>query len=450
MKLPPPRNNPEFNFQNLYRAYLDCRKNKRYTYHAAKFELNLERELLKLEHDLQTQTYKISRSICFVVTIPTLREVFAATFRDRVVHHLLYNFLEPIFEPKLIDQSFACRKSKGTHQSLEYLSASLRKITHNNTRPAYFLHLDIKGFFMSLDKNILYGLIEKEVKNPKLLWLTKLIIFADPTENFLSKSPQSLFNQVPQHKSLFHAPKDRGLPIGNLSSQFFANVYLNGIDQFAKHKMKVKYYLRYVDDMLFLSNDLEELKIWRDGVNEFIENRLGLKLNFKKQILQPVDKGIDWLGYFVRPESVLIRPRVVKAFKRKLYIFNQILQNSLFETQDEKSSQLLILLPVVIPDFCTTKIRNDKNAKLGNKTVKGQLSLPFTDPNPSIEVIEKMLATINSYFGHFGHANTYQLKKHLYNKHFQKLNEYIEPKNKHFSTMQMKNIFIAKSKKTEK
>src|SRR3989339_1681092 len=159
-----------FNFQNLYKAYISCRRHKRNTYHAAEFEVNYESELLKLEEELQDHNYKLGRSICFVVKEPTLREIFAATFRDRVVHHLLYNYLEPIFESKFIDQSYACRKNKGIHNSLNDLKKYLRKITKNNNQKAYFLHLDIKGFFMSLGKDVLFKLISNQIKNPELLW----------------------------------------------------------------------------------------------------------------------------------------------------------------------------------------------------------------------------------------------------------------------------------------
>jgi hypothetical protein len=372
---------PQYNFANLHRAYLDCRQNKRHTYHAAKFELRLESEILKLEQELQSHSYQISRSICFVVTSPTLREVFAATFRDRVVHHLLYNFLNPIFEPKFIAQSFACRKGKGIHPSLKYLQQCLRQVTDNGNKPAYFLHLDIKGFFMSLKKDILLAQITKFIKDPELVWLTELIIFNDPTTNFTNKSEPALFALIPPHKSLFHIPKNQGLPIGNLTSQFFANVYLNELDQFAKRKLKSKHYLRYVDDILFLAQDKEQLLGWRDEVGRFVKDQLGLDLNTKKQILQPVTKGIDWLGYVVKPNRVLVRPRVVRAFKRKLFLINQDLQNL-----------------------------NQKREVLTKKEV------------------EKILATVNSYFGFFRHADTFKLRTKLWDKHFGLIKDYLEPK----------------------
>ena len=381
-----------FNFQNLYKAYLDCRRHKRQTYHAAKFEINFEIELLKLELELQNHTYQPGRSICFVVEEPTLREVFAATFRDRVVHHLLYNFLEPVFETKFIDQSYACRKNKGIHNSLNDLKKYLGKITKNNHQKAYFLHLDIKGFFMSLEKNILFQIISNKIKNPQLLWLTKIIIFSDPTKNFTSKSDKSLLAKIPPHKSLFYVPKNQGLPIGNLTSQFFANVYLNEIDQFIKHKLKTKYYLRYVDDFLILSNNIDQLKDWQNKITSFLKERLCLDINTKKTILKTTGEGMDWLGYIVKPDYIMVCQRIVKNFKIKLFIYNQILKN------------------------------------YSSKNERGQLLLPIFEKNPPLQLIEKILATVNSYFGYFKHANTFKLRNKLWNKNFGLIRNYLEPK----------------------
>ena len=400
-----------FNFQNLYRAYLDCRRHKRKTYHAAKFEFNFESELLKLEEELQNHSYEPGRSICFVVEEPTLREVFAATFRDRVVHHLLYNFLESIFEPKFIHHSYACRKDKGVHQSLKDLQKCLRKTTKNHRRKVYFLHLDIKGFFMSLKKETLCKLITKHVKNPELLWLTKLIIFNDPIKNFVSKGNKALYDKIPPHKSLFHIPENQGLPIGNLTSQFFANVYLNELDQFAKHKLKAKYYLRYVDDFLLLSPDKNQLKEWRGQIISFLKKHLRLELNLQKQIFQTTDKGIDWLGYIIKPNHILIRRRIVKNLKRKLFQYNQSLENN--SPQSEY----------------------------------GQLLLPIFKKDQSLELIEKILATVNSYFGHFKYADTFKLRRHLYENHFQKLKNYLEPKDHGFGALKIKSEFLDRSER---
>lgn len=265
---------------------------------------------------------------------------------------------------------------------------------------------------MSLKKEILFKLISKQVKNPELLWLAKIIIFNDPIKNFTSKGDRSLFDKIPSHKSLFYMPKDQGLPIGNLTSQFFANVYLNELDQFAKHHLKAKYYLRYVDDFLLLHCDKNQLKEWRNEIISFLKKHLQLELNLQKQIFQTTDKGINWLGYIVKPRHILIRRRIVKTFKRKLFLFNQTLENYSERTIEQ-----------------------------------GQLSLPLFENNPSLETIEKMLATINSYFGHFKHANTFKLRKHLWEDHFQKLRNYFEPKNSCFSFLQIKTEFLERSKR---
>jgi len=325
-----------------------------------------------------------------------MREIFAAAFRDRVIHHLLYNFFEPIFEPKFIDQPYACRKGRGSHQSIKDLRVYIRKITDNHRSEAYFIHLDIAAFFMHIKKDILFKIIQRHVRNSEILWLAETIIFNDPSKNFIKKGDTSLFNKIPSHKSLFGVPSGQGLPIGNLSSQFFGNVYLNELDHFVKHTLKAKYYLRYVDDFLLLSKDKEELKQWRNLISEFLEGNLGLELNHKKQILQTTDKGINWLGYIVKPNYILVRRRVIKSLKNRLFRFNQALAG-------------------------------------------------YTEGDPPLELVQKMLAIINSYFGHLRHADTFKLRKHLFENNFHKLTEYIEPKSVCIISFEIESEFLEKA-----
>lgn len=377
----------EFDFKKLYLAYTLCRKNKRNTLNALKFELSAEKKLLRLEKRLKTQTYKPGRSICFVVTEPKIREIFAADFEDRIAHHLLVKYLEPIWESKFIYHSYACRKNKGAVRAVLDLKKTLKK---RFLFSGYYLQIDIRAFFMSIDKKILFALIQKKLKNPSLLWLTQKIIFHNPIENFFKKGQLELFDLLPRNKSLFHTPPLRGLPIGNLISQFFANVYLNEIDQYIKHTLKAENYFRYVDDMVLLHKNPRQLRAWSDKIDVFLQKKLNLALHPEKTVLKPVKTGINFVGYIVKPQYTLVRNRTVKKFKNKLWKFNQ---------------KILTTNPVQPIRLWTPELR-----------------LEF----------QKMLAVINSYYGVFKHADTFKLRRHLYEKHFNILKIYLAPANEDF------------------
>ena len=256
-----------FTFQNLYKAYLDCRKRKTKTLNHLKFTENLEENLLSIEKELQNRTYRPGRSIAFMVQKPKIREIFAADFRDRVVHHLLCNYLNPIFEKVFIYDSWACRKGKGTHGAMLRLKKFAVQLERERERERetkdsrlFYLQAGISSFFTSIDQKILFGLIRKRIKNPEILWLSKTIIFHDCARDIAPKiqSQPRLFEKLPPEKSLFKVARGKGLPIGNLTSQFFANVYLNELDQFVKHNLKAKFYVRYVDDFVILGRNREK------------------------------------------------------------------------------------------------------------------------------------------------------------------------------------------------
>ncbi len=348
---------------------------------------------MKLEQELQGHIYKPGRSICFVVAKPKPREVFAADFRDRVIHHLLVNHLEPIWEKKIIYHSYSCRKDKGAHRAIKNLKKFLKQASQNFSQPTYCLQVDISAFFMSLKKDILFDLINHHLKNPELLWLIKQIIFHDPTENYYQKGDPALFQLIPPHKSLFKVPKNQGLPIGNLTSQFFANVYLNELDQFAKHQLKIKYYLRYVDDLLLLHHDPKQLKIWGQQLNQFLKEKLKLELHPQKTILQLIHKGINFVGFIVYPDHTLIRNRTVRKFKNKLWLFNKKILSLNLE------HPIRLWTPELCRDF------------------------------------QEIFATINSYYGQFKHTDTFHLRQHLYEKHFGILKIYLIPTDKNYSHM---------------
>jgi len=307
----------DLSLENLYRRYYHCRRNKRNTVNALRFEAEQEKRLIELREALVWRTYRPGRSVCFFATRPKLREIFAADFRDRVVHHLLVDHLERIWEPIFIHDSYACRKGKGVHAGVQRLQTFLRQVTANGSRPAWYLQLDIRNYFMRIDKDILFGLLAPKLKDDAARWLTRTLVYHDCTTDFVFRGNPDLIHAVPPHKSLFGTEANKGLPIGNLNSQFFANVYLNGLDQFVKHELKCRHYLRYCDDFILLANDPETLRGWRARIEAWLRDNLALELN-PKQRLAPVSNGIDFLGYIVRREYLLVRRRVVNNLKAKL------------------------------------------------------------------------------------------------------------------------------------
>jgi len=346
-----------FTLEKIYQAYRDCQKRKKNTINYLKFEINREKNLVALLQELKSHNYRISKHICFVVTEPTIREIFAADFRDRIVHHILYNEVKKIFDEGFVENSFANRIGKGTHKGVDKIKEYLMEVSPDT----YYLKLDIRSFFCSINKDILYNIVAEKIKNaPKsygwkkdILWLSNKIIYHDPAKDCHFRGRIELRGLIPKEKSLFHS-NSKGLPIGNLTSQFFANVYLDQLDKFI-YSLGYKYYVRYVDDFIVLG----DREIIQDvpKIKEFLEKRLDLKMHDKKIKFQQVSKGIDFLGYFIKPDYVLVRRKVVGRFKDKMY-------------------------------------------RLENPTIK------------------ELLATANSYFGHFIHANSYKLRKALYEKYF--------------------------------
>ena len=302
----------------LFLAYYDCRKTKRNTVNALRFEANLEENLMKLYCDLIHGTYKPGTSICFVVTHPKAREVWAADFRDRVVHHVLYNRYAQTFYNTFIHDSYACIPGKGTLRAVERLEHFARSASENYSKPLYYLKADIANFFVSIDKPTLLTQISKKITDPWWYNLSELIINHCPRDDVYIKSSQLLMAKVPPHKSLFNSPRHKGLPIGNLSSQFFANVYLNDLDQFAKHVLKCKYYVRYVDDIIILDNDGSRLRTVFDEMSRFASERLGVTFHPNKCEINKFQNGVNFVGYIVKPYRKYIRRSTVRTMYQKI------------------------------------------------------------------------------------------------------------------------------------
>lgn len=303
-------NDGPYPFSELVQAYYDCRRSKRNSASALTFEMNLERNLVKLHDDLLSGNYRPGRSICFVVTRPKAREVWAADFRDRIVHHLMYNHIGASIEATFIADSCACIKGRGTLYATKRLESKIRGATQNWSKPCWYLKLDLANFFVAIDKEVLRKQLATKITEPWWLALAEQILMHDPREDYEVRSPAHLFNRVPQHKRLAAQPSHLGLPIGNLSSQFFANVYLNALDQFAKHELRAKHYIRYVDDFVFLHESSQQLNAWLKEVEAFLPS-LGAKLNPTKTILQPVDRGVDFVGHVIKPWRRTTRKRSV-------------------------------------------------------------------------------------------------------------------------------------------
>ncbi|MBN2090837.1 hypothetical protein JW964_14585 [candidate division KSB1 bacterium] len=397
-----------FTYQQIYRAYLKCRENKRNKPAALNFELNQEELIFNLVDSLNARSYRPTTSTCFYVNQPKPREIFAADFRDRIVHHLVYSRLVDSWEKRFIAQSFACRPEKGTHHAAQQLQTYLRKITRNGKVKAWYLKLDLHNFFMSINKKILFDILIRHCPDAEIRWLLEVIIFHNPTTDYEKRGPQYLQQQVPPHKSLFNVAENYGLPIGNLTSQFFANVYLNELDYFVKHVLKCLYYLRYVDDFILLAESLGELKIWYQEIIHFLDTRLELKLNHHATRLDSIFNGVDFVGYIVRPHYILCRRRVIHNLKQRLIQFQQ--------------KHVTFLLTKIIWNY-------------------------------EFDPLEKLLAQFNSYLGHFRHARTrkvilkiYELFpfiKHYFYPGFRRLVRKYRPK-KHIQTLKAQVVFFTR------
>lgn len=362
-----------FSLKNIYKAYLKCRRRKRNTANALKFELNLEENLVGLQRRLVDRSYRPGRSILFAATKPKLREIFAADFADRVAHHILVAELEKVWEPRFITDSCACRLGKGIHGAQARLRQFIRRVSANGTREAYFIKLDIRNFFNTLDKDVLLQIISKKVRDPELLWLTRTIIYHDCTEDYVPRDRENLLRRVPPHKSLFSQPPDHGLPIGNLSSQFFANVYLDRLDQFVKRELKCRHYLRYADDFVLLDPDPGRLGEWMGRIEEFLRDRLRLELHPRRVGPAPVSNGVDFLGYVVRHNYVLVRRRVVNNLKLRLERY-----------------QKRLVSPCGSDYLCF---------------------------NYEYDLLDELFSCLNSYLGHFRWANSHRLVEALWKRY---------------------------------
>lgn len=293
---------------DLYAAYKDARRRKRRKDYQLAFECNLEAELVRLRNEISERRYRPGPSKCFIIHDPKMREVFAAQFRDRIVHHLLYNYIAPFLESGFIQDSYSCIRGRGTHYGIKRLGERIRDASYNYSRPCYILKLDIVGYFMHINRHILLRTCLESLKPfhsgmdyPIVEYLLKTIIQDNPVEHCLRIGPVSDWDQLPDSKSLFCSPGGCGLPIGNLTSQLFSNVYLNILDQRMVALTGPDSYGRYVDDAYVVGRSRVQLKALIPKAEAILEDELGLKLNRDKVSIYSAYRGVEFLGAYLKP-----------------------------------------------------------------------------------------------------------------------------------------------------
>ncbi|MFH1111902.1 MAG: reverse transcriptase/maturase family protein [Patescibacteria group bacterium] len=285
---------------NLFSAWDKFKHDKQQKRDVQKFSWQLEQNIFQLHHDLKYHMYKHQPYTSFYINDPKQRHIHKASVRDRVLHHAVFSILNPLFEETFISHSFSCRIDKGTHAGVDALESIMRAVSKNYTVPCFALKCDVQKFFASVDHYILINIISKRIKDDNVMWLLKIII-----ESFVSP--------------LFSLFSSKGLPIGNLTSQLFANIYLNELDQFVKHQLGVKHYVRYTDDFVLVANNEAQAYSFINPISRFLEQKLALRLHPKKIIVRKIRQGVDFLGYVVLPHHRVLRSKTKTRMFRKLH-----------------------------------------------------------------------------------------------------------------------------------
>ena len=350
-------------FATLLEAYFDCRRHKRSTVGATEFEMSYMSNLVQLLDDVNSRQYKIGTSICFVVRYPRYREVFAGQFRDRIIHHYIAMRLEPLFEQDFSDRTYNCRKGKGQLAGIRQLQQDIYEVSDGYTQDAWVMKIDLKGFFMSIRKSMLAQMIDdfivaryKGDDKEDLRWLCHMVIMHHPERDCIKKSPDYLWNYLPKEKSLFTNGEDRGVAIGNLFAQLFANFLLSKLDW--RIDYYCKHHVRYVDDISFVARKKKTLLRLVPMIREILSS-LDLRMNEKKFYLQHYTKGVRFTG------AILKRDR--------LYAVN-------------------------------TTVENYR---------KAVIRLNAACQTQNIEAISHALRSVNSYLGILGHYNEYGIKRQI-------------------------------------
>ena len=289
--------------KNLCNAWTEFIRGKKSKKDVAEFSLNLSQNIFRLHDDLRTKTYRHGSYEAFSISDPKPRNIHKANVRDRLLHHAIHRILYPHFDKKFIDDSYSCRLNKGTHKAINRFKIFSSKVSKNNTKTAWVLKCDIKKFFASIDHNILLFILEKHIEDQNTIWLLEKVITS--------------FNcGIPE----------KGLPLGNLTSQLLANVYMNEFDRFVKHKLRTRYYIRYADDFVIFSRDKDKLLKTLSEIDNFLLKHLKLNLHPDKVFIRTIASGNDFLGWIHFPRHRVLRT----STKRRM--FRRVKKNQTKET----------------------------------------------------------------------------------------------------------------------
>jgi len=321
---------------NLCAAFTRAQLDNRYKRKICAFSFSLEKNLLRLHYELLKESYIPSPYTYFMLHDPKTRAIAAPDFRDRVIQHALVGCIQPLFEKQFIYDSYACREGKGTHFAAKRLKRFLMaaRSINGSIAPIYVLQCDIRKFFQSVSWDVLLGIVSKTITCPKTFALIKTIITTHynsvPVSNDIS-SQLTLFPEKPTGEELSISIAHRtGLPIGNLTSQLFANVYLNELDHFIKDRLHMHWYCRYMDDFLILHNDKEYLIQLRDQINTYLKETLHLSLHPKKLTIKNVADGVPFVGYRIFYDHVLIRGNTLRRIEKNYRNKKKQLKNGRF------------------------------------------------------------------------------------------------------------------------
>ncbi len=280
--------------ENIELAFKKAQKRKSNKPYVIEFKNNLDENLKLLREELLSEVYQPRPLRTFVIRDPKVRKIRKSYFVDRIVHHAICNILDPIFEKRFIYDSFANRLGKGTLNAIKRFDKFKQKVSKNNTRNCYVFKADVKHYFDEVNHSILIDILRKKINDEKLI---------------------SLISKVLKN----HSDKI-GMPLGNMTSQFFANCYLNELDRFVKNELKAKYYIRYVDDFVILDNDRNILESYKEKINIFLKEKLQLELHSTKSKILLLDRGISFLGFRSYPHHRLLRKANIRTMKKRIDI----------------------------------------------------------------------------------------------------------------------------------